>query len=205
MNHATMPGIPTAYIEASYAGHRATPGTYSVTLSAGDQSWTTQATLLESPLFGVSTAQYAEFDALMTEMEQKVTLMHEMTNRLFQYQGQLVTALEALAAGDLKNEGQAVLSLLQSWDEDMVQRMSKAYDDVENFENKFTAEYLFLINQTNSAIPRVNQSSLDRKAELDAQWETLKARGELLEKETLPELNQKLWEAGIGALRLKTE
>ena len=66
---------------------------------------------------------------------------------------------------------------MKAWDEDMVQRKSKAYDDVENFPNKFTANYLFMINQTESDIPRVNQPSLDRMKELNAQWATLKARG----------------------------
>ena len=73
--------------------------------------------------------------------------------------------------------------------------------DVENFPNKFTAEYLFLKDQTNSAIPRVNTSSRVRKNELDKEWERLKMQGnEFLEKE-LPEFNKKLWEAGIGAIR----
>lgn len=45
----------------------------------------------------------------------------------------------------------------------MIQRKSKAYDDVENFENKFTADYMFLINHTESEIPSINQPSLDRK------------------------------------------
>ena len=48
--------------------------------------------------------------------------------------------------------GNEIIKQLTNWDEDMVQRKSKAYDDVENFPNKFTAEYLFLINQTESSI-----------------------------------------------------
>jgi len=36
---------------------------------------------------------------------------------------------------------------MKTWDEEMVQRKSKAYDDVENFPNKFTANYLFLITR----------------------------------------------------------
>ena len=84
----------------------------------------------------------------------------------------------------------------------MVQRKSKAYDDVENFPNKFTAEYLFLINQTNSSIPRVNQSSRDRKAELDSQWNGLRSKANQLMKTEIPAYNKKLWEAGIGAIRL---
>jgi hypothetical protein len=82
----------------------------------------------------------------------------------------------------------------------MVQRRSKAYDDVENFPNQFTANYLFLVNATESDLPRVNQASLARKQELDAEWAKLQARGtELLEK-SIPAFNKLLWENGIGGI-----
>ncbi|MEN8798491.1 MAG: hypothetical protein ABF293_04540, partial [Flavobacteriaceae bacterium] len=84
----------------------------------------------------------------------------------------------------------------------MVQRKSKAYDDVENFPNKFTAEYMFLIDQTNSAIPRVNKSSKDRRMELDKQWSGLKQRAQNLIRQSIPDYNKQLWDAGIGALRV---
>jgi hypothetical protein len=82
----------------------------------------------------------------------------------------------------------------------MVQRKSKAYDDVENFPNKFTANYLFLINQTESDIPRVNQPSLDRMKELNTQWAGLKARASEIRDKDLPALNKRLWDAGLGAI-----
>jgi hypothetical protein len=82
----------------------------------------------------------------------------------------------------------------------MVQRKSKAYDDVENFPNKFTANYLFMINHNESDIPRINQPTLDQLAELTAEWTALEARGrELLDKE-LPGMNKRLWEMGVGAV-----
>ena len=89
---------------------------------------------------------------------------------------------------------------MKAWDEDMVQRKSKAYDDVENFPNKFTADYMFMLNQTESDIPQVNQPSLDLKKELDTKWAALKMQAnEILEKD-LPALNKMLWEAGIGGI-----
>jgi len=117
---------------------------------------------------------------------------------------QLEELLAGLPAGDafktLKTDGEALAKKITAWDEEMVQRKSKAYDDVENFPNKFTAEYIFLINMTESDLPRVNQPSVDRKAELDAQWTGLKARGrELLDKD-LAAYNEKLWKAGIGGI-----
>jgi hypothetical protein len=59
-----------------------------------------------------------------------------------------------------------------------------------------------LINQTSSDIPRVNQSSLDRKSELDVQWKVLEERALHLMETDIPDYNRELWNAGIGALRI---
>jgi hypothetical protein len=130
--------------------------------------------------------------------------MHRMVNSLYEKQKQLESLLSSLPGDDkfaaIKKDGEALLKKMKSWDEDMVQRKSKAYDDVENFPNKFTANYLFLINQTESDIPKVNQPSRDRLKELNAQWTTLKARGtEILDKD-IPAFNKRLWDAGLGAI-----
>lgn len=87
-----------------------------------------------------------------------------------------------------------------AWDSEMVQRKSKAYDDVENFPNKFTANYLFAINHAESSLPRVNQATRDRLEALNQQWAVLRKEGRTLVTEEVPALNQKLWSAGIGAL-----
>ena len=102
----------------------------------------------------------------------------------------------------MKSEGEAVFENLKIWDEDMVQRKSKAYDDVENFPNKFTAEYIFLIDQNSSDLPKVSQASKDRLNELDKQWELLKSRSEELINTSIPAYNKLLWDHGIGALKL---
>ena len=89
---------------------------------------------------------------------------------------------------------------MKAWDEDMVQRKSRAYDDVENFPNKFTANYMFLINQTESDIPRVNQPSVDLLTKLTAEWATLKSRSDEMLSKDIPALNKQLWDLGIGAV-----
>src|SRR5215211_2264428 len=113
----------------------------------------------------------------MASMEAELTAMHRLVNSLFEKQKQLESLLGSLRAGEkyaaIKRDGDVLLKKMKAGDEDMVQRKSKAYDDVENFPNKFTANYLFLINATESDIPRVNQPSLDRMRELNSQWATL--------------------------------
>ncbi|QBA65496.1 WD40/YVTN/BNR-like repeat-containing protein [Muriicola soli] len=202
MNYPIMEGIPGVYMEAGFEGHMAPPGVYDIKLTMGDESVKTQASIIATPGFEVSNTQYEEFDSFMSEMEAELSVMHLMVNQLYNVQGQLKKILESLEAGPLKETGQKLLNDLVSWDEDMIQRKSQAYDDVENFPNKFTAEYIFLINQSNSVIPRVNQGSRERKKELDTQWNMLKERGQQFLEDALPEYNKALWNSGIGAILL---
>ena len=204
LRYQTMVGVPGVRIEGGFAAHKAPPGTYSVTLKMGGQTAATEAEILANPLYPTNAQTYAEYHQTMLGMETELTAMHRMINSLYEKQKQLESLLNSLPAGEkygaIKKDGDALLKKMKAWDEDMVQRKSKAYDDVENFPNKFTANYLFLINQTESDIPRVNQPSIDRLKELNAQWATLKARGAELLNQDIPSFNKRLWDAGIGAL-----
>jgi photosystem II stability/assembly factor-like uncharacterized protein len=204
MRYATMPGVPGVRIEGSYLSHKAPPGKYSLTLKMSGQTVATDAEIVANPLYPTTPATYSEYHQTMLAMETDLTMMHKMINSLYQKQQQLESLLSSLPSGDkyaaLKKNGEALVKKMKAWDEDMVQRKSKAYDDVENFPNKFTANYLFLINQTESDIPRVNQPSLDRLKELNGQWAMLKARGNELADKDIPAFNKRLWDAGLGAI-----
>ncbi|MGB5434999.1 MAG: glycosyl hydrolase [Maribacter sp.] len=202
MEHASLPGIPNVYMEARFRGHKAPPGEYTLKLKVGEEVVTANGKIVEVPIYETKAGQYEEYDAFMTEMEQKLSLMHNKVNSLFKVQKQLKSVLKDIKNTDLKAAGEKLLTQLDVWDKDMVQRKSKAYDDVENFPNKFTAEYLFLIDATNSSIPRVNLSSKDRKAELDSQWDILSKEADRLINIEIPSINKQLWEAGVGAIRI---
>ena len=205
MRYPTMLGVPNVRIEGGFLAHKAIPGKYSVTVKLpGGQSLSTDAEILANPLYPTDAATYSEYHRTMSSMETELITMHRLVNSLFEKQKQLESLLGSLPAGEkysaVKKDGEALLQKMKAWDEDMVQRKSKAYDDVENFPNKFTANYLFMINQTESDIPRVNQPSFDRMKELNAQWATLKARADEIQNKDLPALNKKLWDAGLGAI-----
>ncbi|MDP9230389.1 MAG: glycosyl hydrolase, partial [Bacteroidota bacterium] len=204
MRYSTMPGVPDAYIESSYRGHKGIPGKYTVTLKMGEQKVSADAEILANPLYPADAATYKEYNSIMSGMENELTAMHKMINNMNAKREQLESLLASLPADEkyaaLKTEGSALVKKMKTWDEDMIQRKTKVYDDADNFPAKFTANYLFLINQTESDIASVNQPSLDRLKELNAEWATLKSRGvEILDKD-IPALNKKLWDAGVGAV-----
>jgi photosystem II stability/assembly factor-like uncharacterized protein len=206
MRHETLPGVPGVYIEASYRGHKAVPGRYRFTLKQGDTSVETTGTILANPLYGIEAATYAEYDAFMTRAEAELATMHQTVNRLQDVRAQLKTMTAALPAEEryagVRRSADSLASRLAAWDSAMVSRRTRAYDDVENFEQRFTANWMFMVNATESDLPRVNQSSRDRLVELQSTWQTLKARSDAFVGSDIPALNRQLWDLGIGAIRL---
>ncbi|NVK50925.1 MAG: hypothetical protein HWE09_14230 [Cyclobacteriaceae bacterium] len=82
----------------------------------------------------------------------------------------------------------------------MVQRRSTAYDDVENFPNKFTANFLFMMNHGESSIPRINEGTKAEYARLMQEWKPLKTEGDRLIQTAIPAFNQLAKEKGVGVL-----
>lgn len=202
MKYPTMPGIPEVYMEANFRGHMVAPGDYILTLKTSIETVETKGTIMEIPTYNASPGQYDTYNSLMMDMEKSLTEMHQKVNFLYSVQQQLKGIVSELKVSPVKTKGEDLIAQLEAWDEEMVQRKSQAYDDVENFPNKFTAEYLFLINQTSSDIPRVNQSSIARKTELDTQWKMLSQRAVKLIETDIPAYNRELWNEGIGAIRM---
>ena len=207
MTYTSLPGVPTAYIEGSFSGHKAMPNAYTAAIMQNDKVSTVAFNILPNPLYEVTKEDYQEMHDFKTKTEINLTEMHIRINTLKEVQNQIARILKGVSKekkySKVKSEGEAIIQKLKSWDEDMVQRKSKAYDDVENFPNKFTAEYIFLINQNDSSLPKVNQASKYRVAELDAEWKTLKALSEELLNVVIPTYNKLLWDTGIGALKTK--
>lgn len=202
--NAIMPGVPGVYIEASFRGHKVSPGTYKVRLSMGEVVDSVEALIVENPLYDVASSNYVAYDTMMQALEANLTLMHNRVNQLNDVRKQLSGLLKDVS-DTLKVDLKALSKSIQAWDSVMVQRKSKAYDDVENFENGFTADYMYLIDQTRADIPRINQSSIDYRIEYDNQWAELRALSDEWLEVTIPALNQRLWDEGIGAIRVKEE
>ncbi|MCB9051288.1 MAG: glycosyl hydrolase [Lewinellaceae bacterium] len=204
MRYSTMIGVPGVYIEGSYRGHKAVPGEYTFTLKMEEQSASTTARILPNPLYSTDAEGYEAYHNIMSSMEEALNDMHHMVNTLNSMRQQIEKVLKELPEEEkyaaIKKEGRPLVARMKEWDNAMVQRKSKAYDDVENFPNRFTADYLFLINQTESDIPRVNTPSRELLQELSAEWEALKARGQELRDKDVPAFNQLLWKAGIGTV-----
>lgn len=204
MRHKMMPGVPDVYIEASFRGHKVPPGVYTAELIQGAETSVTEFEVLANPLYP-KDLDYTGYSKFMNEMETSLRNMHDMLNDLNSKKASIQKIMKELDDDakyeGIKKEAEVLIKEMTAWDEKMIQRKSKAYDDVENFPNKFSANYMFLINATESEIPRVNKGSRDRRTELDKTWMEYKKEGAQFLNVDIPAFNKKLWELGIGAIR----
>ncbi len=206
MRYATMSGVPEVYIESSFRGHKASPGSYSVTLKYGNTEGKTNCKILPNPLYSTSPETYSEYNNFMIAMEDALNDMHHKVNNILKMRQQLEEVIKDFQEDDklktLKKTGNDLIKKMKTWDDDMVQRKAKAYDDVDNYENKFTANYMFLINHSESDIPKLTKPNRDRLAELTKEWDQLNARAKEIIEKDVPGFTKQLWDAGIGAVQV---
>ena len=101
---------------------------------------------------------------------------------------------------NLINQGLDLHKKMQEWDEKMMQRKSLAYDDVENFPNKFIADYLFIIDEMKGDIPILTNGVINSMKRLDEKWMSLKDEIVQILNQDLKNYNKELWANGIGAV-----
>lgn len=205
LRYPTLLGAPTAYIEGNYHGHKVSPGKYTMSLKAGTLEVGSDFNVLSNPLYEISEESYAEYDTFMKSTATYFNDMHTKVNAILKMRKKIDEVLKDFPENEkftvIRKKGEELITKMKAWDKDMIQRKSKAYDDVENFPNKFTAEYIFLINSTESSLPRVNDASKKRLEELNEQWKILKARAMEIIDVDVPDYNNQLTEAGIGVIR----
>ncbi len=207
LRYPSMAGVPDVFVEYNFNGHKASPGKYTIQLRWTDKTNTAVAEILPNPLYTTDAKAYQEYHLLMNTMEMDLSKMHKMVVRIYGRMEQINQMIKTFPADEkyaaLIKEGSALTQRMKQWDEDMVQRKSKAYDDMENFPNKFTSNYMFMINQAESDLPRVTKPVLDRLKDLNSTWAALEARANQIMDKDIPAFNKQLWDAGIGAVWVK--
>lgn len=198
----SVKGVPTVFIEGSYDGYKVAPGTYTAKLSLNDQIQTT--TIVVKPHPGINATQ-AEYDAQATFIKNIVdeaSLIHTEVIHARKIASQLKETSNLLKQNqDIAQQAEKIAKALQAWEDDIVQNKAKSNDDIINFVNKITADYIFLKGDADTNIPYVTQGQKQQFETLHNQWLALKARKDniLLD---VKELNMSIQKAGIGRIIL---
>ena len=203
MRYPTLLGAPKAYIEGSYRGHKAPPGEYELILRAGDTDAQTTFRILAVPSIEAQAADYAAQHQMLSQISAAINTMHTAVNQMQTYKQRIQGLLERLddeTHSELSEQGRSLIEQIDAWDGILIQRKSQAYDDVINFPNGLTAEYLFLKGQLDENIPAVTQAIRDRFAELQVRWQQLQQSYQELDT-AVSDFQRGLEKTGIGLIR----
>ena len=198
--HTSLPGLPYAYIEGGFGGHKAIPGKYKVNLMIGNKNFSSDFEIKSNPNYKITREEYSEFDKHASHMESQFTEMADYVNKNKDLLDRLSIVLKRIDDRDLIRKGRGLYKKMKDWDEKMMQRKSLAYDDVENFPNKFIADYLFILDEMKGDIPIVTNGVINSMKRLDEKWMSLKDEIVQILNQDLKSYNKELWANGIGAV-----
>jgi len=184
MRAETLPAIEKVFIEGNYAGRKVAPGAYQALVKLGKQAKTVAFAILPDPRITATAADYAQQQKTLMAIEEGVKEIHLGVNRMRKAQKQINDLVDLIDdKPNLKavaDSGRAVAKKIKLWEEKVIQPKSQSNDDVINFENKLSADYIFLKGETDTNIPYVTAGQQERLTELNAIWQPLKTDMNLL-------------------------
>ncbi|WP_247237417.1 VPS10 domain-containing protein [Telluribacter sp. SYSU D00476] len=175
----TLPGVPKVFIEGSYDGRKMAPGAYKARFTYGKQSHTVAFNVLPDPRINATAADYEDQQKTMIAIENGVKDIHESVLKMRKVRKQVSEVVDLLKdKADMKevtDQGKALVKKLSAWEDKLVQNKSQSNDDVINFLNMLSADYIFVRGELDTNVPFVTNGQKQRVAELDAQWQKLKS------------------------------
>ncbi len=180
MRYSTLPGVPSVFIEGEFDGRKAAPGNYTARWKYKGQEKSVSIKILPDPRIAATAADYAEQQEWMAKTENGIREIHESVLRMRKIRKQIDEVVELLddkaEMREVVDSGKKISARLLKWEEELVQNKAKSNDDVINFVNKLSADYIFLRGEMDANIPYITKGQKDRYAELDAMWQPLKSQ-----------------------------
>jgi photosystem II stability/assembly factor-like uncharacterized protein len=177
MRYATLPGVPNVYIEGSYAGRKASPGNYKAILKANKDERTTEFTILPDPRLQATQADYNAQEQTLAAVDDSTKSIHDKVNQMKVVRTQVKDLLDLLTDTIVYkaviDSGKSLNKQITTWEEKLVQPKAQSNDDIINFVNMLSADYIFLKGEMDTNIPNVTNGQQTRLVELNALWQPL--------------------------------
>ena len=175
----TLKGVPTVFIEGSFHGRKVAPGNYLLRLRLSGEEKTAPVRVLPHPLIKATKADYADQQTWQKKVEDDINAIHQSVVNMRKVKKQL-TEFNTLTKDDksmkeLQEKAKAIVEKLSKWEDELVQNKAQSNDDIINFVNKLSADFIFLRGEMDTNIPIVNEGAKQQYDVLHAQWEKLKA------------------------------
>jgi len=178
MRYPTLPGVPTVFIEGAYEGRKAAPGNYVASIKYGKSEKQVAIKILPDPRIKATTEDYSAQQVLSAKVEDDVKEIHNMVLSVRKVRKQLLDISELLkddtAAKEIVSKGKSIAEKLSKWEEDIVQNKAQSNDDIINFVNKISADYIFVKGELDVNIPYVTSGQEEQFEKLHSDWQNLK-------------------------------
>jgi len=76
---------------------------------------------------------------------------------------------------EIVDNGKKTVTKLQKWEEEIVQNKAQSNDDIINFINRISADYIFVKGEMDVNIPYVTNGQKQQYEKLNTDWQKLKA------------------------------
>ena len=207
MRRNPMPAVDGLFVLGGYNGSRVGPGAYTVRLTNGDQVQTKDFVIKADPRVQATSADYAEQQLLLSNIESTVKDIHESVNEFRSVKKQLANQLEFIkkdaALNELNDKGTSIMKALKEWEGKVVQAKQKTFQDVINFENKLNSQLMMLQGRIDETEPKPTGGVKLRLKELMSEWSTHKSEMDQIIDEEISVFNQMYKDADLPALFLK--
>ena len=184
-------------------------GKYTATIKLGAEERSTTFSILSHPGIQNTTVDYQQQHEIMTAIESGINEIHGAVNQAVEARKQLNALMEVLGDKpenkELKDVSKALVKKMTDWDDKLVQRKAESNDDIINFVNKLSADYIFLKGELDTNTPNVTQGAKDQLAALNATWQTLKAEYNNFLQKDIPAFNSLCKTKNIDKVTLPDE
>ena len=187
MRYTTLPGVENVFIEGSYKGRKVAPGNYQARLKKDKEEKTVSFSVLPDPRINATEAEYVQQEQTLAAIDTKIKEIHDAVNQMRKVREQ-INALADLLTDTIKykpviDSGKSLVKKLTTWEEKLVQPKAQSNDDIINFVNMLTANYIFLKGEMDVNTPAVTAGQLQRLTELNAEWLPIKNEYNNLQKQ----------------------
>ncbi|MCB0489833.1 MAG: glycosyl hydrolase [Cyclobacteriaceae bacterium] len=205
MRYPTVAGAPRVFIEGSYRGHKVSPGKYQATLKMGSQERTVAFNVLPHPGIKATEQEYKDQHEVMSALEKELNEIHAAVNQMASVKDQITSLTKLLTdkggAESVVQSGKAIVQKIEEWDSKIVQRKAESNDDIINFVNMLSADYIFLKGELDANVPFVPAGARDQLAALGQRWKPLKEQYNSMV-QNIAEFNQLCHSSGIGKITM---
>ncbi len=174
LRRATIPGVEGVFMLGDYSGGLVAPGTYSLVLSADEESVETTVEVIPDPRIKATQAAYEAQQEILVEAVNAAREIHESVNAMRKVKKQLVQMQETLEKrtdlGELKESAKEIVEKITNWEDNLIQRNQKTFQDVINFPNQLNAEFMNLKSRVDGLVPNPTQGAEERLNDLMEAW-----------------------------------